>query len=263
MEAEPISDGRRPSPGRPRPHLGGRALVRRPRPLARASWRPSESPARRPRPRIPAAARRPQPRRYTPAATRASWRVLSPAAGAPPSLCGARASVAAPLKPALPTRAAFVTGKGRAHGRKRRSSRSRRWPLPPVAGDDEARAFGRGRARPRPATMEAAIPVPGDDRTHAPGRGRSRPRPATTEPALHGGASRSRAPDGGPLAHEVLAMAQAVFSTFWGPLVGKKAEKYSSDGSGHSKGRSMLVVGLMDIITSNCYNAEFHADTGE
>jgi len=85
-----------PEAQRPRPHPGGHALVRRPRPLAHASWRPSESPARRPRPRIPTAARRPQPRLYTPAATRASWRVLSPAAGAPPSLCvcGARASMA-------------------------------------------------------------------------------------------------------------------------------------------------------------------------
>ncbi|KQK23256.1 hypothetical protein BRADI_1g72280v3 [Brachypodium distachyon] len=54
----------------------------------------------------------------------------------------------------------------------------------------------------------------------------------------------------------VPCLLQFIFS--YQPKRGKKNSRYSSfDGSGHSKGRSMLVAALMDIITSNCDNADY------
>ncbi|KAG8073748.1 hypothetical protein GUJ93_ZPchr0006g41948 [Zizania palustris] len=53
----------------------------------------------------------------------------------------------------------------------------------------------------------------------------------------------------------VPCLLQFIFS--YQPRRGKKNSRYSSlDGSDHSKGRSMLVAALMDIITSNCDNAD-------
>ncbi|TKV97806.1 hypothetical protein SEVIR_9G519100v4 [Setaria viridis] len=51
----------------------------------------------------------------------------------------------------------------------------------------------------------------------------------------------------------VPCLLQFIFS--YQPTRGKK--KSSFDGSDHSKGRSMLVAALMDIITSNCDNADY------
>ncbi|XP_066384007.1 uncharacterized protein [Miscanthus floridulus] len=53
--------------------------------------------------------------------------------------------------------------------------------------------------------------------------------------------------------HAVPCLLQFIFS--YQPTRGKK--KSSFDGSDHSKGRSMLVAALMDIITSNCDNADY------
>ncbi|XP_062210135.1 uncharacterized protein LOC133911760 isoform X2 [Phragmites australis] len=54
----------------------------------------------------------------------------------------------------------------------------------------------------------------------------------------------------------VPCLLQFIFS--YQPTRGKKNSRHSSfDGSDHSKGRSMLVAALMDIITSNCDNADY------
>ncbi|CAN6302023.1 unnamed protein product [Urochloa humidicola] len=53
--------------------------------------------------------------------------------------------------------------------------------------------------------------------------------------------------------HAVPCLLQFIFS--YQPTRGKK--KSSFDGSDHSRGRSMLVAALMDIITSNCDNADY------
>uniref|UniRef100_A0ACD5WSR0 Uncharacterized protein n=1 Tax=Avena sativa TaxID=4498 RepID=A0ACD5WSR0_AVESA len=54
----------------------------------------------------------------------------------------------------------------------------------------------------------------------------------------------------------VPCLLQFIFS--YQPKRGKKNSRYSSfDGSDNTKGRSMLVAALMDIITSNCDNANF------
>ncbi|XP_062216625.1 uncharacterized protein LOC133916796 isoform X2 [Phragmites australis] len=53
----------------------------------------------------------------------------------------------------------------------------------------------------------------------------------------------------------VPCLLQFIFS--YQPTRGKKSRHSSFDGSDHSKGRSMLVAALMDIITSNCDNADF------
>ncbi|KAF8718137.1 hypothetical protein HU200_025624 [Digitaria exilis] len=53
--------------------------------------------------------------------------------------------------------------------------------------------------------------------------------------------------------HAVPCLLKFIFS--YQPTRGKK--KSSFDGSDHSRGRSMLVAALMDIITSNCDNADY------
>ncbi|CAN6290436.1 unnamed protein product [Urochloa humidicola] len=53
--------------------------------------------------------------------------------------------------------------------------------------------------------------------------------------------------------HAVPCLLKFIFS--YQPMRGKK--KSSFDGSDHSRGRSMLVAALMDIITSNCDNADY------
>ncbi|CAN6296242.1 unnamed protein product [Urochloa humidicola] len=53
--------------------------------------------------------------------------------------------------------------------------------------------------------------------------------------------------------HAVPCLLQFIFS--YQPTRGKK--KSSFDGSDHSRGRSMLVAALMDIVTSNCDNADY------
>ncbi|KAF7055521.1 hypothetical protein CFC21_063037 [Triticum aestivum] len=56
----------------------------------------------------------------------------------------------------------------------------------------------------------------------------------------------------------VPSLLQFIFS--YQPKRGKKNSRHSSfDVSDHSKGRSMLVAALMDIITSNCDNADYSA----
>ncbi|KAK3148176.1 hypothetical protein QOZ80_3BG0291690 [Eleusine coracana subsp. coracana] len=56
--------------------------------------------------------------------------------------------------------------------------------------------------------------------------------------------------------HAVPCLLQFIFS--YQPKCGKKNSRHSSfDGPDQSKGRSMLVAALMDIITSNCDNADY------
>ncbi|KAK3150686.1 hypothetical protein QOZ80_3AG0236350 [Eleusine coracana subsp. coracana] len=56
--------------------------------------------------------------------------------------------------------------------------------------------------------------------------------------------------------HAVPCLLQFIFS--YQPKRGKKNSRHSSfDGPDQSKGRSMLVAALMDIITSNCDNADY------